>query len=270
MVIITPRGGIQQSVWSRATQVALLLRLWSARELRARYRQSWLRAGWSVIQPLVLLITYGWILNAVLDVREEGVPYLVFAWSGLVPFAFVQQSLGQGVGSIQQAGHIVTKVYFPREVLPLSVIVASLVDLAVTSLLLLVVSWVQVGPPSVTALGVVPVFLVLLLWCVGLTLLACTLMVFRRDIGHAMPLILRALFIVTPVLYPAALLVDRAPLLAWLNPFTVVTEGVRDSLIRTVWPDWKLLGAHLVGGAVVTVIGFAVVRRSEQKMVDLL
>ncbi len=263
-LVISPRRGIEMSPADRATTVLRLTRRWTARELRARYRQSVLRAAWSVIQPVVVLLTYGWVLTEVLQIDTGNVPYLVFAWAGLVPFNFVQQGLGQGVLSIQQAGAIVSRVYFPREVLPLSVIGCALVDLGITTVILLVLSWIQVGPPTIHLIALPVVFLTIVLWAAGVTIMAASFTVFHRDLAHAMPLMLRVLFIVSPVMYPASFLGIGAR----LNPIAVTIEATRDVVILGRWPNLSLLGPQLLAGMVVAVLGLLVVRRLEPRMGD--
>ena len=173
---------------------------------RTRYRQSLLGGSWGILQPITLLAIYGWTITAVLDVVPSDVPYLVFAWSGVVPFAFVSQALSSGVGSLQMAGPLISRVYFPREVLPLSAVSATFIDLLIMLVILVVAAWIQVGPPTVTLLGLIPVYLMLIAWAAALSLLAGTITVFRRDLNHAVPLLLRALFILSPVVYSADLL----------------------------------------------------------------
>lgn len=263
-VRITPARGIEQPLGDRLRTMAPLLRSWIRRELRVRYRQSVLRASWSLVQPVTILLTYGLVLTQVLDVSSDEAPYLTFAWSGIVVFTFVQQCLGQGVGSIQQAGPLISRIYFPREVLPLSVVGTAAVDLGVMTVLLVVVSWVQVGPPTVHLLGLVPTYLAVGLWSAGIALGASAITVFRRDLNHAMPLILRVLFIVTPVMYPAALLPDAA---TW-SPIAIAVEGTRDAVYRGAWPDPIATGASLVLGLGVLVAGFQVLRRLERRMGD--
>jgi len=233
-----------------------------------RYRQSVLRSGWSLLQPLTILATYGWVLTAVLDIKPEDAPYLTFAWAGIVPFTFFAQSLSQGVGSIQQAGSVISRIYLPREVFPLSVVAMSGVDLLIMLATLIVVAWIQVGPPTMHLLGLIPVGLVLLIWTVVVTVAAAGLTVFRRDLNFAVPLAMRVLFIVTPVMYPASLVAEQSEWLVRLNPLAVVVEGVRSSVYRAQWPDMQLLGAHFVVAVLcllVVSIGF---RRAEPRMSD--
>lgn len=268
-IVITPSGGVRQPLWRRLQAEWPLLRLWTGRELRSRYRQSWLQAGWSVIQPAMILLTYGVVLVGVLQVTGDDIPYLTFAWAGLVPFGFVQQALGQGVGSIQYSASIISKVYFPREVLPLSVVGAGLFDLAVTSVILVGLSWLQVRPPGLASIALVPAYAVLIIWVAGLTVLAATANAFRRDLNLAMPLILRSLFILTPIMYSTSLYSDRLAQLNQLNPFAVVIEVVRDGLVRDRWPNMLPLAVHGLIGIVVLWFSLVVCRRLEHDMSDV-
>lgn len=268
LVTIEAGRGLAQGNWARLRQLGPLLGVWSRRELRARYRQSVLRAGWSLVQPITVLAIYGWVVTAVLDVSQDRYPFLAFAWAGIVPFTFVSQALGQGVGSIQAAGTLISRVALPREVLPLAVVTTSLLDLAVMTAILVVVAWVQVGPVGVTILGLLLVDAMLLVWVTGLTLLAATLTVFRRDLNYAVPLALRIAFIVSPVVYPAELLRDRAYWLWAGNPVAVAIEGTRSAVLAGTWPDLPLVGAHLVAGCLVLVGAYALFRRVEPRMGD--
>ncbi len=267
-VVISPGRGIEHTFRERVRVTWPLAITWTARDLRVRYRQSLFRSGWSLIQPLTILVTYGWVLTTVLDVQTEEVAYLTFAWAGIVPFTFFSQALGQGVGSIQQAGPIISRLYFPREVLPLAVIGGALVDLAIMTVTLIIASWVQAGPPTIHLLGLVPVFGVLLVWTVAITVASAALTVFRRDLNFAVPLVLRVLFIGTPVMYPAALVAATAGWLVRLNPLAVVVEGTRDAVYRQAWPDVSLLAGHVLVGSVLLVAAFVLLRRLEPRMSD--
>lgn len=267
-VEIVPRRGLLQSSSQRLSTLLPLLWVWTRRDLRVRYRQSILSAGWGLIQPVTLLVIYGWVVVRVLNVGQTELPYLSFAWAGIVSFTFLSQALGQGVGSIQSAGSLISRVYFPREVLPFAVVTSSLADLGVMTALLFVVAWFQVGPPGLAALGLVPVSALLVVWALALTLLSSTATVFRRDLNYAVPLLLRVLFIMSPVVYSADLIQDRAYWLWVANPLAVVIEATRDTVLLGRWPDWPLLGAHLLVGSALLVAAYAVFRRVEPHMGD--
>jgi lipopolysaccharide transport system permease protein len=267
-VVISPARGIELTVGQRLRTTVPLVATWTLRDLRVRYRQSLLGSAWSLVQPLTILVTYGWVLTAVLDVRREEVPYLTFAWAGMVPFTFFSQALGQGVGSIQQSGPIISRLYFPREVLPLSVVGGALADLAIMTATLVAASWIQVATPDVHLLGLVLVYAVLVAWTSAITLVAAAVTVFRRDLNFAVPLALRVLFIGTPVMYPASLIAESAPWLNRINPLTVVIEGTRTCLYRGAWPDLTLLGAHAAAGCALLAGAFVLLRRLEPRMTD--
>lgn len=267
-VRITPRRGIEMTLRERVASTVALTRTWTVREQRARYRQSLLRSAWSLLQPVTILVTYGWVLVAVLDVQSEDAPYLTFAWAGIVPFTFFSQALGQGVGSIQQAAGVVTRLSFPREVLPLAVVGGAAIDLAIMTATLVAVAWIQVGPPSIHLLGLLPAYATLLAWTVAFTVGAAGVTVFRRDLNFAVPLGLRVLFIATPVMYPAALIAATATWLVDLNPLAAVVEATRDAVYRGRWPDLATLGPHLAAGCLAVVGVFALFRRLEPTMSD--
>jgi lipopolysaccharide transport system permease protein len=267
-VRIVPGAGLVQPASQRFVAVWRILGAWTRRDLRVRYRQSVLNAGWGLIQPITLLAIYGWVVTAVLDVGQEELPYLSFAWAGIVPFTFVSQALGQGVGSIQSAGALISRVYFPREVLPLAVVAASIVDLGIMTAILIMVRWVQIGTPTVHLAGLLLVDLMLIVWTAALTLWAATVTVFRRDLNYAVPLLLRVLFIVSPVVYSADLLRSRSWAIWGLNPLSVAIEGTRDAALRGEWPDVTLIGAHLLAGLTLLTLAGVIFRRLEPRMGD--
>jgi lipopolysaccharide transport system permease protein len=217
-----------------------------------------------------MLLTYGWVFTAVLGVGTESVPYLTFAWAGLVVYSFVQQCLGSGVGVFGDSSFIVSKVYFPREILPLAVVGVACVDLSIAFLILVGVAWIQVGPPTVHLLGAVASVAVLMLVTAAATVVSAALAVRYRDIRHAMPLALRVLFIVSPVMYSVDLLTSRLGWVINLNPLVVVIEGVRDGVIRHEWPEPIGLAVYAVVGALALLVSLGVVRRAERLMTDRL
>jgi ABC-type polysaccharide/polyol phosphate export permease len=154
-------------------------------------------------------------------------------------------------------------------VLPFSVVMANVVELAITSAILLVVASVQVGSFHITSLALALIDVALLLWVAGLTVLVASLNAFRRDLNIAMPLILRVLFILTPVMYPVSVLDGGLRWMAELNPLTVVITATRDVVARGVWPDWTELGAVAASGLAVFVGGLMVARRFEHRLADI-
>jgi ABC-2 type transport system permease protein len=163
---------------------------------------------------------------------------------------------------------VTSRLYFPREILPLSVVGGAAVDLGIMLVTLIATAWIQVGPPTVHLLGLIPVLVMLGAWTAALTLAAAAVTVFRRDLNFAVPLVLRVLFIGTPVMYPASLIARSGRWLVRANPVAVAIEGTRDAVYRGRWPEIGLLSVHLGLGLAGLVAAFVLFRRLEPRMTD--
>lgn len=255
---------------SRLGRTADLVAVLARREFRARYRQSVLELSWSLITPVVTLAVYGIVLTRVFDVRSPDVPYLSLVWTGMVAWMMFSSAVGGGVHSIVRNADIVSKVHFPREVLPLAVVGASFFDLGIGTSVLVPVVAVQIGSVSITALAVVPAIVVLVLWTAAIATFLAAFAVFVRDATHAVGLILQVTFFVTPVMYPATGLPRGLEVLNTLNPLAVCIEALRDAVLHQRWPEWPLLGIHTVGGAVALLLAVAYTRAVDGKMADVI
>ncbi len=255
---------------SRASRSWPLLTTMVRRELRVRYRQSFLEMAWSLVTPVVVLAVYGVVLTQFFGVGGDGVPYLSLVWIGMVAWTMFSTAVGTGVHSIVGNADLVSKVYFPREVLPLSVVGASLFDLCIGIAVLVPLLAVQVRSVSVTALAVVPVGVLLLVWTAAATVLVAVVAVFIRDLVHATRLLLQVGFFATPVMYSASDLPSGFRALHDANPLAVCIDAWRDALLHQQWPDWTLLGLHAVAGALLLAGSVAYTRRVEDRMVDVI
>lgn len=265
----TPAGGPRQALGERLRSLAPLLRLWTGREFRARYRQSALDASWSVVQPIGVVLVYGFLFSIVLRVSADGLPYLSFAFAGIAAWRFIAFGTSAAVPSIVEAQSTITKVYFPREVIPLSVVGAALVDLAIATTLLLVVAVVQGVGLDVTVVALVPIDVVLVLYVAAASVFGASLAVFVRDVALLLPLLQQLLFVASPIMYPSDLLPSS---LAWLNevnPVAVMVEATRAATLEHVWPDWPLLAVHGAVAALLLVAALAYARAVESQMADL-
>lgn len=246
-----------------------LVRVLALREFRTRYRQSVLEVAWSLITPAVLLGVYGVVLTQVFDVTSPDVPYLSLVWTGMVVWMMFSSAVANGVRSILSNADLISKVYFPREALPLSVVGAAFFDLAIGTAVLVPLVAIQVQTVSITAVAAVPVVLVLVAWTAAVTTFLATLAVFLRDVAHATVLLLQVGFFITPVMYAAGNLPDGFLFLNRLNPLAVCINALRDAILTQQWPNWPLLGLHAVGGVVAFVLAILYVRRVEDRMVDV-
>ncbi len=246
-----------------------LVKVLAPRELRVRYRQSVLDIAWALISPVAVLVVYGIVLTQSFDVSASCGPYLSSAWSGLVLWTFFATAVGTSAFSLISSANLITKIYFPREALPLSMVAASSVDMAiglVTVLVLFLVQGVALGP---TTVAVVLPLAVAVVWAAAISVFAGVLAAFIRDVPHAVQLFLRVGFFATPVMYDAAFI---PPALAWtasVNPLAAAITGFRDATLCGTWPDVGLLLAQLAVGTGVLVLAVMYTRSVESRAADV-
>lgn len=263
-----PEGLVGGGLVRRVASFMPLLRMWTAREFSARYRQSALDVLWSLVQPVATLAIYGSLLTGAFGVTGDGLPYLSFAWAGLAPWTFVANALAMCVVAISFEGSI-SKTYFPREVIPLAIVGAAFVDLVIQTVILFVLALVQGIRPSHHAVALVLVDLVLIVWVAAIGVFAAALAVFIRDVRHVTGLVLRLGFFASPIMYPVTQYPERFAWVVDVNPVAVAAEGTRDVLLRGTWPDWGVLLTHGLVGGVLLVLSLMYVRSVEPRMVDL-
>lgn len=241
---------------------------WSRRELNARYRQSALRSAWTVLQPISLVVVYGLVFRNILDVDGDGLPYLSFVVAGVVVYRYFALGVGQ-ISSLVDNAHVISKVYFRREVLPLSICVGGLVDLAIGVVLLVGVATAQGEAPGLTLVAVPLPLLVMVLLTSALCVTLSAVAVVVRDVVHAVPTLLQVMFFASPVMYPTTQYPPGFGALGEANPLAACIEAVRDVTLRQTWPDWGLLAIHLAVAAGAFAASLAYVRSIEHRLVDV-
>lgn len=219
----------------------LLMNL-TRREVKGRYSQSLFGAGWAIAQPLAMMAVFTLVFARLGQMPSGGAPYPLFAFAALVPWFFFSNSVNSGTMSLVTYRNIVTKTYFPREIVPLAQVGSRLVDLAAASSLfaiLLVYYNVTVTPWA----AMTPVLLAMLvLFTLGTTLLTSSLNVFYRDVSPVVQIGLQLWLYLTPVAYPLAAVPDEYRPLFMLNPLAGVVEGLRSVLVFGRAPEWEVVG----------------------------
>src|SRR4051812_29072215 len=199
--------------------------------VNVRYKQSLLGGVWAVAQPLAMMIVYTAVFARLVRVPTDGVPYAVFAYAGLLPWTFFTTAVSNGTTSLVSHAPLVTKVFFPREILPISYVAAAGVDLLIGSSALVALLWWFHVPVGWSLLAVVPVTGVLSLFALGCVLLLASVQVRFRDVGIALPVMLQLWMFASPVLYPLRLVPAGWQRLFLLNPMTGVIENFRRAVI---------------------------------------
>lgn len=245
-----------------------LLWTWARRDFHARYRQSGLRTLWSLWQPLSIVTINGVFFYGVLGVDGGGLPYLAFIVASIMVFRYFSTGLGAAT-VIYDNANMITKAYFPREIIPLSTLVVSLVDLGAMLTILLGVSWAQGIRPGLTLVALPCVLVLLFAFTIAVTLFVCTVSVFVRDVSFLLPMVSQLIFLGSPIMYPITKLPLRVQWVEQLNPISVVAEAVRDVVLRHRWPPWGLLGAQAALWSLLALAALWYVRALEGRMPDV-
>jgi lipopolysaccharide transport system permease protein len=225
---------------SLAAYFELLMNL-TRREVKGRYSQSLFGAGWAIAQPLAMMAVFTLVFARLGQMPSGGAPYPLFAFAALVPWFFFSNSVNSGTMSLVTYRNIVTKTYFPREIVPIAQVGSRLVDLAAASgLLALLLIYYNVRIDAWSAM--VPVFVVLLiLFTLGTTLATSAINVFYRDVSPVVQIGLQLWLYVTPVAYPLSAVPQEYRTWFLLNPLTGVVEGLRAVLVFGREPEWDVV-----------------------------
>jgi lipopolysaccharide transport system permease protein len=213
------------------------------RDIKVRYKQTALGAAWAVIQPFFTMVVFSVFFGRLARIPSEGVPYPVFAYCALVPWSYFANALTMGSNSLVDHGRLITKVYFPRLLVPAASVIAGLLDLAISFTVLLGMLVVYGITPTI-ALLTLPLFVLLAtLTAFAVSLWLSALNVQYRDIRYTLPFLVQFWLFATPVAYPSSLVDERWRALYGLNPMAGVVEGFR----------WALLGRPSAPGAMILV-----------------
>jgi lipopolysaccharide transport system permease protein len=256
-----------------------LRELWHYRDLfytltvhriKVRYKQSVLGLAWAILQPLSLMLIYTVIFSVIAKVPSEGAPYAIFAYAALLPWTFFSSSLTNATQSLVSHSQLVTKVYFAREILPLTYVSAALFDFAIASTFLIgLFIYYEVGI-TIYALWAIPIVLLIATLATAFSLFFSALQVWFRDVGVAMPLLLQIWMFATPVVYP----LSAVPL--WLrgfyalNPTVGVIENFRRVVLQGVAPDFYSLAISAIAAAILLPLAYLYFKRVEATMADVI
>lgn len=267
--VILPNGRVStREIWAHRD----LLYFLAWRDVKVRYAQSLLGAGWAVGQPLLMMAVLAVFLGALAKVpAPDGVAYAPFALAGLVPWTFFANAVATAGQSIVNSAALVEKVSFPKLLVPAAGIASWLPDLAIATLLLIVTALGFGLTPPWPEVAALPAFgLLALLAAVAVGVWASALNVAYRDVKYAVPFLLQLGLFATPVAYSADLI--PAGLRVWygLNPMVGVVEGFRWSLLGTPSPSWSMVGVSAAAAVAVLTSGISYFRRVERHFADVI
>jgi len=247
-----------------------LLYTLSVHRVKVRYKQSSLGLAWALLQPLALMMIYTIIFSVLTKVPTSGTPYPVFVYCALLPWTFFSTAITNTASGLVSHSQLITKVYFPREVIPLTYVFAAVFDFLVASVILVALMLYYRIALTPMALLALPIMLIGVIFTTGLGLLFSSLQVRFRDVGLAMPLLLQLWTYATPVVYPLSSVPARFRPVYDLNPLVGVVEGFRRVIVTGTAPDMPSLIRALVVSLLLLPIGYMAFKQREATMADII
>ena len=239
------------------------------RDIKVRYKQTLLGASWAIIQPLFTMLLFTLFFGKLAHIPSDGVPYPIFAYAGLLPWTFFSNAVTNSGNSLVGSSNLITKVYFPRMIIPGAAVGAGLVDFAI-AFIILIVLMIYYGVALTWSILMLPVLIILLtLLAIGVGMWTSALNVKYRDIRYALPFLIQLWLFASPVIYPASLMPLKWRWVLWLNPLSGIIEGFRSSLLGTNKFNWTALGLSTALTLVVLVYSAYTFRRMEKVFADI-
>ena len=255
-----------------------LLDLWQFRELlyfltwrdvKVRYKQTLLGAAWAILQPLLTMLIFTVLFGRLAGIKSEGVPYPIFAYGGLLVWIFVSNSVTNSGNSLVGSANLITKIYFPRMIIPAAAVAAGLVDLALAFIIQIALMFYYGVPPTRSLLMLPVLILLATLLALGVGMWLSAMNVKYRDIRYAIPFLMQLWMFSSPIIYPLTMLPAKWQWLLVLNPLTGIIQNFRIALFGNQPFAWQSLGISALITMVILIYSAVTFRRMERHFADV-
>lgn len=250
------------------TSYKYLLYQITQREIKARYKQSFLGYAWVLLNPLLQLLVYSFVFSIIFRFPTNNIPYSIFLFVGLLPWIYLQTSVSQATLSLVSNADLLRKVYFPREVFIYSIMIARGVDFLFASIVLVMFILFYQLPLSTSTFMIIPLLLIQVILMTGLSFFLSASNLFYRDIQYLVNLLLMLWMYLTPIVYPLSLVPSQYVFLYKLNPMVGVIEGYRSALFNKQFDTGIILWSFLIS-LIIFASGFVVFKKSEKVFADI-
>jgi homopolymeric O-antigen transport system permease protein len=238
------------------------------RDIKVRYKQTVLGAAWAIIQPLFTMVVFSLFFGQLGKMPSDGIPYPIFSFAALVPWTFFANGLGQSSNSLVGSSNLITKVYFPRLVVPLSAVLSGVLDFLIAFLVLLGMMFVFGMVPTLNVVWLPLFFLLALITSLGVGLWFSALNVEFRDVRYVITFVTQLWLFATPIAYPSSMLPEPWRTIYGLNPMAGVVEGFRWALLGTNSAPGPIIAVSSVMAVVILITGTFYFRRMERTFAD--
>ncbi len=247
-----------------------LLYILAAREVSVRYKQTAIGVAWVVVQPVLTTLIFTLVFGRFAKIPSDGIPYTVFAYSGLVLWGLFSQGLTRAGDSIIADEKLITKVYFPRLVIPFAAVGSAWIDFAVSLFILLPLTYVFGLRPTVSLLLIPVLMILVMILAAGMGTLLASLNVRYRDFRYVMPFLIQIWLYASPIVYPVSIVPESVRLWYYLNPMAGLIEAFRFSVTGQGGFSWLGLGISALISLILFSLGFSVFRQVERSFADFI
>ena len=271
LAVATPVTGAPEKAatpWDIPYWVELLY-TFVARDIRARYKQSLLGFYWAILSPLMTSLILTLVFSVVLRFRTGDTPFPIFVLTGLLTWQLFANGLGSAVVSISGYAQLITKVRFQRWVLPVSAVLARLVDLVFFFVVLIPITvWFRIDI-GLSAFWILPLIACMTLLTIGLGLVIAAVNVYYRDVEQLLPIVLNLWFYLSPIIYPAEMFPEHLRFLFWINLPGVIVHYTRAAFVQGQGTGWGTLAGLFLVSAAIAVAGFLVFQRMQRRFAEV-
>jgi len=246
-----------------------LIKNLTQREIRVRYKQSFLGFFWIILNPFFQMLIMSFVFSKLVNTSRLGVPYPVYLYAGLLPWTFLTTSLGSAMGELVENSALIKKIYFPRETLVFSTLLAKTFDFFLSSIVFIGLLLFFKIRFSWYMLLFFPIFLIQFIFTYGLSLLLSVLNLFYRDVQYIINLVLTLWFYLTPVLYATEFFPARLRWIFKLNPMSVYINAYRQVLFKGEYPNWSSLLIGVAISLLLYILAFKLFKKLEGVMADI-
>jgi lipopolysaccharide transport system permease protein len=269
ITIISPSKGWVSLKLQELWEYRELLYFLVWRDVKVRYKQTVLGAAWAIIQPFFTMVVFSLFFGKLAKMPSDGIPYPLFSFAALVPWAFFANGLSQSSNSLVGSAHLITKVYFPRLVVPISSVISGILDFALAFIVLLGMTLFYGMIPTLNILWLPFLLLLALVTALGVGMWFSALNVQFRDVRYILPFMTQFWMFATPIVYPSSLLPEPWRTVYGLNPMVGVVEGFRWALLGTQTAPGPMVLVSSLASIVILIGGAFYFRRMEKTFADL-